>query len=141
MNDLYKTRSGRMEAFLTRADELVVSTICAHLDLSSLRASAQTFRPLRQLAAWELQLRFVRRIGDDSYPEGDTLRALLILRIMNEATLARLTAPLLDVLLHVPLYEDSVRARLPLCAPTTISARLPLITSRTGLAQADSASP
>ena len=51
--------------FLERADELIVSTICTHLDLHSLRAVALVLRSFRQPAAWKLQLQIVRRIGDD----------------------------------------------------------------------------
>jgi hypothetical protein len=50
---------------------------------------------------------------------------LLMLRMTDEAALAKLTAPLMDVLLQVPLPELSVRACHPLCAPATLSARLP----------------
>jgi hypothetical protein len=52
-----------MADFLARADDLVVSTVCAHLDLCSLRAVAQALRSFRQLATWEMQFLVVKRIG------------------------------------------------------------------------------
>jgi hypothetical protein len=99
-----------MEVFLAGADELVVSTVCAHLELHSLRAIAQTLRPFRQLATWELQLRVVKRIGDKRHPAEETIRMLLMLRIMDEGALAKLTAPLVEVLLNLPLADFPVRA-------------------------------
>jgi hypothetical protein len=73
-----------MESFLARADELVVATVCAHLDFRGLRATAQTLRPFRQLATWELQLRVVKRIGDERYldEDEDSTRMLLLLLMM-----------------------------------------------------------
>jgi hypothetical protein len=41
-------------AFFETADELVLSTICTHLDVRSLRAIAQALHAFRQLAAQEL---------------------------------------------------------------------------------------
>jgi hypothetical protein len=60
MNDIRtaKNRARRMrmqapsdtgtQAFLAQADQLVVSTVCAHLDPRSLRATARTLRSFRQ---------------------------------------------------------------------------------------------
>jgi hypothetical protein len=93
-----------MADFLSRADDLVVSTVCAHLNLRSLRAVAQAVRSFRKLATWELQLRVVKRVGDKRYSA--SFRMLLILRIFDDGARARLTAPLLEVLLQ---RQKSVR--------------------------------
>jgi hypothetical protein len=89
-----------MADFLSRADDLVVSTVCAHLDMRSLRAVAQALRSFRQLATWELQLRVVKRVGEKRYSSG--LRMLLMLRILDDGARAKLTAPLVEVLLQRP---------------------------------------
>jgi hypothetical protein len=98
-----------MEEVLVEADELVVSTLCARPDLRSLRAVAQALRPFPQIATLELQLRVVRRIGDERYPAEDTLRMLQMLKAQDEGAVAKLTAPLLDVLLSVQLEVRACR--------------------------------
>jgi hypothetical protein len=113
-----------MEYFLAGADDLIVSKVCAHLDVLSLRAAAQTLRPFRRLASLELPHWVVRRLGDDRYPAEDTKRMLLLLQIVDEGALAERTAPLVELLLQPWLSVWACR-HLPAFAPTRCSAGCP----------------
>lgn len=99
-----------IEHFLAGADDLIVSTVCAHLDVRSLRAVAQSLRPFRQFASRELPHRVVKRLGDARFPAVETMRMLLLLKIMDEEAIVKLTAPLVELLLLVPRSDSSVRA-------------------------------